>query len=236
MAPWLCGVRFILSPAKLCETLTKKSIGQLHPPDHSRALGVKSMIHDPVEASTHRKASCRMLAVALAILLGVAVAAPARAQNLVTDPNFIKGFNAYTNVCCNVTTMLVGDSRVAVLPGGSTFSQVIATSSVTSYLVSFVASFTGPGTYTASFGNTVFHEDPTLPGTFSFVAPGLDTSSTLTFSTTGDSSTEYLSNLDVEAQPAPLPAPGAGILSFGMLLAGLAARRLRSRLKPKIAC
>jgi hypothetical protein len=47
--------------------------------------------------------------------------------------------------------MPTDNGEVAVLPGGSTISQIIPTSPATLYLVSFLASFTGPGTYTATY-------------------------------------------------------------------------------------
>ncbi len=151
----------------------------------------------------------------------------AQAQNLVQDPNFTNGFNAYTNVCCDVTTIPGDKGATAVLPGGSMLSQIIPTSAESLYLVSFMASFTGPGTYTASFGNFTFQEDYTKPGLFSFTAPATGSDTTLTFATSGDSNTEYLSNLGVELQGAPAPTPGTGILSFCVMAAALGVHRLR---------
>jgi hypothetical protein len=167
---------------------------------------------------------------AAVLLIAGLTAAPlvAHAQNLVQDPNFANGFNDYVDVCCDVTTMPGPNGNEAVLPGGSNLSQLIPTTPESLYLISFMASFTGPGTYTASFGDVTFTENPNQPGMFSFSATATQGSTLLNFATTTDSNTEFLSNLDVEAAPAPVPGDGA--LSVCVLLGVLAIRRLRGSL------
>jgi hypothetical protein len=194
------------------------------------------MVHDGTRDSVARISRHRIWPAGLLIAAGLmAVPDLAQAQNLVQDPNFTNGFNAYTNVCCNVTTMPGEKGSVAVLPAGSTISQIIPTSAETLYIVSFMASFTGPGFYTASFGDVTFQEDYTKPGLFSFTAPAFGSNTTLTFATNSDSSTEYLSNLDVQAEGAPAPTPGTGILSFCALVAAVAIHRRRGALRSRTA-
>jgi hypothetical protein len=194
------------------------------------------MIHDVADDSVPYALSRRFWLACLLIAAGLmAVPDLAQAQNLVQDPNFTNGFNAYTNVCCNVTTMPGEKGAVAVLPAGSTISQIIPTSAETMYIVSFMASFTGPGFYTASFGDVTYQEDYTKPGLFSFTAPAFGSNTTLTIATNSDSSTEYLSNLDVQAEGAPAPTPGTGILSFCALVAAVAIHRRRGALRSRTA-
>jgi hypothetical protein len=186
------------------------------------------MIHNATGDSVARAWLRRACLASLLIAAGLMAASDrAQAQNLVQDPNFTNGFNAYTNVCCNVTTIPGDKGSIAVLPGGSTLSQLIPTSADSLYLVSFFANFSGPGTYIANFGNVTFQEDATKPGLFSFTATASGSSTALNFFTSGNSNTEFLSNLDVELQGAPAPVPGTGIVSFCAIFAALALHRVR---------
>jgi hypothetical protein len=155
--------------------------------------------------------------IAMAIIFGVS--ASAQAQNLVQDPNFTNGFADYTNVCCDVTTMPGQNGNIAVLPGGSTISQVIPTTPSSIYVISFVASFTGPGSYKAYFGDNSLYEPYTTPGMFAFSAPATGNNTTLSFITDTSGGTEYLSNLDVQPAGAPTPVPGAGLWSLALIVA-----------------
>ncbi|HEX4507839.1 MAG TPA: hypothetical protein VH722_19085 [Alphaproteobacteria bacterium] len=178
---------------------------------------------------------------------GLAVPRPALAQNLVQDPNFFNGLADYQTVGDVQAFDLpyapqppggYSDSNpnVAVLygPGGggdvpAMVTQSIATVPNAVYLVTFAINF-DPGitdSLLASFGTGSFSLNPTVEpdglATYSFTGKATATATDLTF--TADSGAMLVTELDVEAGPAPVT--GGGILSFACLLAGLAFRQMR---------
>jgi hypothetical protein len=186
--------------------------------------------------------------VAVATLI-VTYSHQAHAQNLVQNPDFFNGLSGYAT-SGNVTaanfgggpTTTPGGTNVGEgdgpTPGNATadaiINQTLTTTANTTYLVTFSYAVQ-PGitdSMTASFGNTsqTFTsskcDGSTCLDKASFSATsGKGTTTTLTFD--GTEGAFLVSELDVQAGPAPVT--GGGILSFGVVIAGLAARHMRRR-------
>jgi len=159
-------------------------------------------------------------AVAAALVCVLAMAPPARSQNLVQNPNFTDGLNGY------VTTgsVNVGDfngTLTAVVFSPDSISQAIATSPGTLYTVVFSATYDPPivDSLVASFGSGSFSVTPTNPGdgtfyTYDFSGTAEGTSTNLSFTATDGAFA--ITGLSVEAgvAGAPTPVPGSGALSI----------------------
>lgn len=186
---------------------------------------------------TRRVSPVGLCLIALVAVAGSVVSLDrAQAQNLVQNPDFTTGFTYYT-VCCNVTTQPDGNGGViAILPLGSTLSQAIATTPNSTYIVSFIASFTNSGTYTATFGNGSLIERPTSatnPATFTFSGLATSATTSLTFTTGDNNGIEHLSNLDVGLQGAPAPTLGAGFPSIAAALIALSWTSIRRTVRKR---
>ena len=191
------------------------------------------------------------IVVAAAMVLVVAVPHRADAQNLVQNPDFFNGLTGYTSSGSVFATSFVGGPANTQNPQGTNsaegdgpgaadtsvpavLTQALTTTPNTTYLVTFSYALE-PGindSLTVSFGNssetfTTSKSDGSTPfDTVSFLAKSNSRGTTdLTFTATEGAFA--VSELDVEAGPAPVT--GGGILSFGIVIAGLAARRIRRR-------
>jgi hypothetical protein len=181
------------------------------------------------------------------------MAAPhqAHAQNLVQNPDFFNGLTGYqTSGDVTATNFLGGPSNTenpegtnsaeGVGPGaGDTSSpavlmQALTTTPNTMYMVTFSYAVE-PGvtdSLTVTFGSTsetftTSTSDGSTPfDVISFMARSNSQGATdLTF--TGNEGAFAVSDLDVESGPAPVT--GGGVLSFGIVLSGLAFRHMRRR-------
>jgi len=189
--------------------------------------------------------------VAAALTLGAfsATLRHAQAQNLVQNPNFFDGLTDYTttadsddNVFANTfsggpTNPTGGTNSVegAVSTPGvpAVISQSLTTTPDTIYLVTFAYAVEPDVTdsFTVTFGNqTKTYTSSTSDGetpfdVISFTATSTSANSALTF--TGTEGAFAVSELDVEAGPAPVA--GGGALSFCLIAAGFAVRHFRRR-------
>ncbi len=168
----------------------------------------------------------------------------ASAQNLVEDPNFVDGLEYYQyNNNATPTTMANGINGVDLGPNAlvEQYPLTSAYTAGTTYIFTFMAAAlnaSDPTTLIASFGpncigdceDAVFQQTTsnTALTQYSFTATGQDPASEsyLYVETSGDGSA-FVTGLDLEAAPAPIP--GGGVLSLGALLAGLAFHAIRRR-------
>jgi hypothetical protein len=192
----------------------------------------------------------RLCFISAALVLGAFSAAPrhAQAQNLVQNPNFFDGLTDYTTTADsdeNVFASSFSGGPTNPAEGGTNaaegdvsgapavISQSLTTTTNTLYLVTF-AYAVDPETadsFTVTFGNqtrtyTTSVSDGSSPfDVVSFTAKSSSPASVLTF--TGTEGAFAVSELDVEAGPAPVA--GGGTLSFGLIAAGFAGRHFRRR-------
>ena len=184
-----------------------------------------------------------------ALALAAFSAAPryARAQNLVQNPDFFDGLTDYTTTADSEENVFstdfgggptnpTGGTNAAegdVSTSPAVISQSLTTTPNTLYLVTF-AYAVDPDTndsFTVAFGNqtrtfTTSTSNGSTPfDVISFTATSSSADSTLTF--TGTEGAFAVSELDVEAGPAPVA--GGGALYFGMIAAGLAGCHFRRR-------
>ena len=193
----------------------------------------------------------RAIGLAAAVAAGAMAAPQARAQNLVQNPGFEStpdtGGNTSPDWTLNAssdTTYVSGEDTAhtgvwavefaatdATAATQGTLSQTITTVPTTYYTVSFfLANEGGPhNTFLATFGGqTVLSlTDANAFGYTQYTATVMVTSasSVLAFTAQQDPADFLLDDVSVEAGPAPVT--GGGLLSIGVILAGLAARRMR---------
>jgi hypothetical protein len=203
-------------------------------------------------------AMARLLArtapLAIAITSMALLASPSHAQNLIKDPNFAGGVppNQSTDSAGNTyytsaATSSTFDGFTGATLSGSQYGYIEVyplagydTSGV-NYVFTFLAGALNPDlptTVYAQFGYTAGSS------TAAFASQSLTSSGLTQFSLTGTSTKAYgdlgyfyiqaqgggdvfVTGLDFEAAPAPVT--GGGVLSFGIVLAGIAAHRLRRR-------
>jgi len=189
--------------------------------------------------------------VSAALVLGAFSAASrhAQAQNLVQNPNFFNGLTDYTTTADSDENVFASS-----FPGGPTnpaeggtnaaegdvsdttpavISQSLTTMPNTLYLVTFAYAVdpSSADSLTVTFGNqtktftTSISNGSTPFDVVSFTATSSSADSTLTF--TGTEGAFAVSELDVEAGPAPVA--GGGALSFALIAAGFAGRQFRRR-------
>jgi len=198
--------------------------------------------------------SCRpgTFGLVLAAFLACALGRPALAQNLVQNPGFESTPNNGSNTspdwtldASSDTTYVNGEGTAntgvwavefaaagAAAATQGTLSQAITTVPSTYYTVTFfLANEGGPhNTFLATFGGqTVLSlTDASAFGYRQFTATVRATSpsSVLAFTAEQDPSDFLLDDVSVEA--GPLPVTGGGLLSFGVVLAGFAIRRIRA--------
>jgi hypothetical protein len=191
-------------------------------------------------------------AVIAALFTAVLISPPrAEAQNLVQNPDFFNGLTGYTTSAdtfqnVNATDFPGGPTNptaggtnaavgiVSTAGDDATIAQSLTTAPNTLYMVTFAYAI-DPSTadsFTVAFGNahhtyTTSTSDGSNPfEVVTFMArSGTGRSTTLTFD--GSEGGFAVSELDVEAAPAPVC--GGGIASASVMLAGWAVRRRRGR-------
>ncbi len=171
----------------------------------------------------------------------------AAAQNLVLDPNFGKGLDDYSTSYNATPTTMNGMTGVDLFDpnGGSAYVEQYPLSSAysagTTYIFTFLAAALNsdaPTELIASFGpncvgdceNTDFDQTTSNTGLtqYSFSATAQDSGSvSYLYVETDGGAGAFVTGLDLEAAPAPIP--GGGLLSFGVLLAGLAVHGVRRK-------
>jgi hypothetical protein len=188
---------------------------------------------------------------ALAII-GCTTAGQASAQNLVQNPGFEStpddGSNTspgWTLDASSDTTYVSGESTAhsgiwavefaatdAAGASQGTLSQAITTAPSTYYTVSFfLANEGGPhNTFLATFGGqTVLSlTDANAFAYTQFTATIRTTSASSVLAFTAQQDPEDFLLDDVSVEAGPLPVTGGGLLSFGVVLAGFAVRRIRA--------
>jgi len=185
------------------------------------------------ELSRHRH-SLTAAAVAVAALL--ASIQPASAQNLVQNPDFSANNGSFDGYTTNAQSFGFFEGTYAANLGtGNFLSQTITTIPETTYLVTFLATFGGqsPASFTASFGTgSLTYSNATgccSFAPFSFTATATGKSEDLLF-TVGEGGNEFITDLSVEAAPAPIPGTGAPSLLLGFfILSAAAIQKLRRR-------
>jgi hypothetical protein len=209
----------------------------------------------PVAALRHRLSrdltSSMALVIAAAALF--AVGEPAKAQNLVSDPYFANGVpeNGYTDSSGNTyyasgATAGTFDGVTGLFLSGSEYGYfeiaplAAYNSNGVNYALTFLAAAVNPDTYSpvyAQFGSTT--DNGSCGGGCAALTQSLNSTALTQLSLTGTSATGggylYVQGYgggdvfvtDLNFEPAPAPLPGAGLLSLGALVAGLAFHRLR---------
>jgi hypothetical protein len=207
---------------------------------HSRIAGKAGVLALPLRA----------IGLAALVILACASAPRARAQNLVQNPGFEStsddGGNTspgWTLDATSDTTFVSGMANSgiwavqfaatdAAAATQGTLSQAITTVPTTFYTVSFfLANEGGPhNTFQATFGGQTILSltDANAFGYTQYTATVRATSATsvLAFTAQQDPADFLLDDVSVEA--GPLPVTGGGLLSFGVAIAGLAVRRIRT--------
>jgi hypothetical protein len=185
-------------------------------------------------------AMARLLArtapLAIAITSMALLASPSHAQNLIKDPNFAGGVppNQSTDSAGNTyytsaATSSTFDGFTGATLSGSQYGYIEVyplagydTSGV-NYVFTFLAGALNPDlptTVYAQFGYTAGSS------TAAFASQSLTSSGYFYIQAQGGGDV-FVTGLDFEAAPAPVT--GGGVLSFGIVLAGIAAHRLRRR-------
>jgi hypothetical protein len=189
-------------------------------------------------------------AMLVAVSVMFAAAQPARAQNLVQDPNFSAGLTYYQNpygFSSGATATTNNGMTGVTLTGGSAYGYVeqypiVGYTSGVTYIFTFLAAAIKPDQPATIYAG--FDPSCSTDGCNSDASLAQTTSSTtLTqFTVTGTATNSSGSYFYIEAdgggdafvtglnfEAAPAPVPGAGIMSFVFLLAGLATRRISLR-------
>jgi len=209
-------------------------------------------MHDHAEIAGLR---VRAIALAVTALLVCGAAHHAAAQNLVQNPGFestsTDGGNTspgWTLTNSQGDTTFVDDASTAHTGSWSVqfaatdaasaaqgmLSQSIATVPQTTYVVSFyLANEGGPhNSFVATFGGqtvlSLTDADAFTFKQYSATIKATSATSALAFVAQQDPSDFILDDVSVEAEGAPLPPAGAGLLSFGVAFVGLALRRVRA--------
>src|SRR5271155_1039353 len=192
-----------------------------------------------------------VLRLATAGLVACTVAYPALAQNLVQDPGFEStptgGATSpdWSLDTSSGTTYVNGEGTAnsgvwavefaatgAAAATQGTLSQTITTAPSTYYTVSFfLANEGGPhNTFLATFGGqtvlSLTDANAFAYTPFTATIRATSASSVLAFTAQQDPADFLLDDVSVEA--GPLPVTGGGLLSFGVVLAGFAVRRMRA--------
>jgi hypothetical protein len=189
---------------------------------------------------------------ALAAIVACALGRPALAQNLVQDPGFESTPNNGSNTspgwtldAGSDTTYVNGEDTAhagvwavdfaaagAAAAAQGTLSQTITTVPSTYYTVTFfLANEGGPhNTFLATFGGQTVMSltDASAFGYRQFTATVRVTSASSVLAFTGEQDPSDFLLDDVSVEAGPLPVTGGGLLSFGIVLAGFAARRIRA--------
>ena len=193
----------------------------------------------------------RAFGMALAAILACALGQSALAQNLVQNPGFEStptgGATSpdWTLDTATGTTYVSGEGTAntgvwavefaaagATAATQGTLSQTITTAPSTYYTVTFfLANEGGPhNTFLATFGGqTVLSlTDAAAFGYRQFTATVRVTSGSSVLAFTGEQDPSDFLLDDVSVESGPLPVTGGGLLSFGIVLAGFAVRRMRA--------
>jgi hypothetical protein len=174
--------------------------------------------------------------VLLAAFLVAGTHGQAHAQNLITDPNFTNGLNSYTDSAGTILTT-VNDTTVAdASPGGQLTATISDVTIGTEYVFTFLAAAANTDQSTSFLAildgtdaNSLFQPLTTSAATL-FTLTGTATATTLTASVLNTGSGDiYLSQYNVQAEPAPAPVAGTGIASAGVAIFALAFYRLRRK-------
>ena len=176
--------------------------------------------------------------VATLVFAVLALYGQARAQNLVSNPNFGNGRIGFSGASVQAATYQGMTAAFISQQNGYIQRYPLATTPGVSYIFTFLAaavssqvSFTADlGPTTQSLGYATLFEPAGLSSVFTrYTVTGTVTSNqTYAFVQTDSPSGLYITDFDVE--PAPAPTIGGGLLSVFALAGGLAFRRLRYRL------
>ena len=173
------------------------------------------------------------LAVAMMIAFGLSLqAGPARAQNLVQNPNFADGLTGYSGY--GVTTTTYNGQTAAYIVGFANYVETFATPTVPGqeYIFTFLAAAQDPQVATSLVGVFGTQGQPeifeTLTSTgfnqFTLTGTANSTNTLALVQSLGDGGF-YVTSFDVE--PAPAPVTGGGIASLCVGLVGLGVHRAR---------
>jgi hypothetical protein len=206
-----------------------------------------------------RRASLRLDLSAILGLTAIFLPAGfASAQNLVQDPGFESsigsnsspgwtlssgnGTSFYDDQTQGGASAHTGDWSAgfaavsAAQASSGTLSQTIATMPMTTYLVSFFLSDQGGphDSFVATFGGQTILSLTDAPA-FGYtkysatITTGKSDSAVLAFTGEQDASAFYLDDISVVPEGAPAPTVGAGLMSFVVVMIGVAVRRIRPR-------
>jgi hypothetical protein len=193
----------------------------------------------------------RAFGLVLAAILACALGQPVLAQNLVQNPGFEntptggESSPDWTLDTSSGTTYVNGEGTAntgiwavefaaagAAAASQGTLSQAITTTPSTYYTVSFfLANEGGPhNTFLATFGGqTVLSLTDAAAFSYrQFTATIRVTSGSSVLAFTGEQDPSDFLLDDVSVESGPLPVTGGGLLSFGIVLAGFAVRRMRA--------
>jgi hypothetical protein len=195
----------------------------------------------------------RTAPLAIAITSMALLASPSHAQNLIKDPYFANGVPSYASTDSagntyypNGATPSTFDGLTGVTLSGSSYGYFYVNplagydTNGVNYVFTFLAAAMNPAVSSPVYAQFAYTTDPSSAAS-SLFQPGSDlTRYTVTGTSTGTNGNTgyfyvqaygggdvFVTGLDFQAAPAPVT--GGGVLSFGIVLAGVAAHRLRRR-------
>ena len=196
----------------------------------------------------------RAAPLAIAVAYVASIAAPAHAQNLIQDPYFARGLPqpgssdlAGNTYYPNAATPSTFDGLTGITLNGPGYGYFYVNplggydANGVNYVLTFLAAAKNPAVSSPIYAQFGYTTDPSSAAILNLVATG---SGLTLYTLTGTSSAlnsntgyfyiqaygggdVFVTGLDFE--PAPAPVTGGGVLSFGIVLAGLAAHRFRRR-------
>jgi len=186
---------------------------------------------------THVRSGAALLVSAFAVLTAGALPGQARAQNIVSNPDFANGLLGFSGASVQAATYQGMTAALITQQNGYIQRFPLTTTPGVTYLFTFLAAAVSDQVsfiaYLGPSQGQSGYEQLFVPAGISGVFTRYTLTGTLTDSETyalvqtASPGGLYVTDFDVEPAPAPTPTIGGGALSVLAMLAGLAIRRRR---------